>query len=781
MPENIPIRDIPGAEGDPNSTALLAMDNGVTMQRTTVKKVVDAGAPVASQAEAEAGVDNDKRMSSLRVLQAIQAQGDVRFASAAQGDLADSAVQPGDLATVATTGAYSDLTGKPTLGALAAKDTVNNADWSGADLAIENGGTGASTASAARTALGLGTAATTAATDYATAAQGATADSAIQPADIGVSVQAHDDMLDELAALTAGADGSLLGFTGGALVVTTAGAGDMVAATYDPTSVEADAFDSANHAYDNATSGLTASNVQAAIDEIADGGAGDTSTRLTIGADIAGLRAIPGMTWGSVMLGGNAQKHGTFEWEADVSGEIVGPELTSSSVDAGTDIITITAHGLDTGDFVLLTNTVNGVTANTIRPVRRVSANTLTLHGDGADIEADYLEAFANTSKVDLTGTSAMTMKRHFDPTMAIFVIPTGEPLDGSNGAHCRRFSGPVNVWWSGAIGNTSHDESLAMQAAEWLAENRIRTTSVFVPSQAVSQVYTITQAIRVRKAVEIVGQDRNTNIFWSGIANTPMIWLDGNAFPNLENVTIKNLTLQSNTTNRADGIYNDRCAHLKVEDVYIRNCRIGASMASIRAFSTVWNNVHFTGAQIAGFLFADGFAGGGHHNFTDCGFNAPATNAIGFQIHAGASVHGIHFRGCAFEGCYKAVKIDGDVGGVTFDTCYGEKNGSLYTFDVQPSSGKTVTGFVVRGGRYETDGEFYLAILGGDGSVLNFEVSSVTAQDYATALVRYATANVIGGIISNNRILSAATATSNGPATRVLIQNNENSSGATT
>jgi len=36
------------------------------------------------------------------------------YATAAQGTLADSAVQPGDLATVATTGAYSDLTGSPT-------------------------------------------------------------------------------------------------------------------------------------------------------------------------------------------------------------------------------------------------------------------------------------------------------------------------------------------------------------------------------------------------------------------------------------------------------------------------------------------------------------------------------------------------------------------------------------------------------------------------------------------------------------------------------------------
>ena len=72
------------------------------------------------------------------------------YATAAQGTLADSATQPGDLATVATSGAYNDLTGKPTL-------------FSGA----YNDLTGKPT---------LGTAAATASTAYATAAQGTTAD-----------------------------------------------------------------------------------------------------------------------------------------------------------------------------------------------------------------------------------------------------------------------------------------------------------------------------------------------------------------------------------------------------------------------------------------------------------------------------------------------------------------------------------------------------------------------------------------------------------------------------
>lgn len=57
-------------------------------------------------------------------------------------------------------------------------------------------------ASTARTNLGLGTAATTASTAYATAAQGTKADSALQPATIGVSVQAYDADLATIAGLT---------------------------------------------------------------------------------------------------------------------------------------------------------------------------------------------------------------------------------------------------------------------------------------------------------------------------------------------------------------------------------------------------------------------------------------------------------------------------------------------------------------------------------------------------------------------------------------------------
>jgi hypothetical protein len=62
----------------------------------------------------------------------------------------------------------------------------------GYTVPLTNGGTGATTASGARTALGLGTAATQNTGAFATAVQGALADTALQPATIGVTVQGFD-------------------------------------------------------------------------------------------------------------------------------------------------------------------------------------------------------------------------------------------------------------------------------------------------------------------------------------------------------------------------------------------------------------------------------------------------------------------------------------------------------------------------------------------------------------------------------------------------------------
>lgn len=66
----------------------------------------------------------DEQITALNLGSASQAN-TADFATAAQGATADTAVQPGDLAAVATSGAYSDLSGLPTLGSAAAADTTD--------------------------------------------------------------------------------------------------------------------------------------------------------------------------------------------------------------------------------------------------------------------------------------------------------------------------------------------------------------------------------------------------------------------------------------------------------------------------------------------------------------------------------------------------------------------------------------------------------------------------------------------------------------------------------
>jgi hypothetical protein len=126
------------------------------------------------------------------------------YATAAQGTLAASATQPGDLGAVATSndyddltnlptlfsGAYGDLTGAPTLGTAAATASTDYATAAQGTLA------------ASATQPGdLGTAATTAATDYATAAQGTLAASALQAETITLAT-----LKTEVAAATDFAD-----------------------------------------------------------------------------------------------------------------------------------------------------------------------------------------------------------------------------------------------------------------------------------------------------------------------------------------------------------------------------------------------------------------------------------------------------------------------------------------------------------------------------------------------------------------------------------------------
>jgi hypothetical protein len=107
-------------------------------------------------------------------------------------------------------------------------------------IAISQGGTGSATVAGARTNLGLGTAATTDASAYATAAQGAKADTAIQSADLATVATSgdYDDLsnkpivptnLDSLTdvVITSATNGQGLQFNGTNWVNSNAGSGTV--------------------------------------------------------------------------------------------------------------------------------------------------------------------------------------------------------------------------------------------------------------------------------------------------------------------------------------------------------------------------------------------------------------------------------------------------------------------------------------------------------------------------------------------------------------------------
>lgn len=95
---DIRVKDLP--LGTPNASKLLAMDL-TTTERATIKDIVYAGRPAASQADAEAGTDADKAMTALATKQAIAFQAILQSQAGSVGlDVLSSASQAEAIAAV---------------------------------------------------------------------------------------------------------------------------------------------------------------------------------------------------------------------------------------------------------------------------------------------------------------------------------------------------------------------------------------------------------------------------------------------------------------------------------------------------------------------------------------------------------------------------------------------------------------------------------------------------------------------------------------------------------
>jgi hypothetical protein len=139
---------LPSASTPLSVTDLVVVDQGAGgVNAADPQDVVDAAAPVVSQANAEAGLNNNDRMTALRTKQSIASEVGVTIASAAQGILASTAVQPSRQVI-----AGSGLTGG---GALSADVTLNVGAGTGISVAGDTVGLDATAQS--RLLIGGGT------------------------------------------------------------------------------------------------------------------------------------------------------------------------------------------------------------------------------------------------------------------------------------------------------------------------------------------------------------------------------------------------------------------------------------------------------------------------------------------------------------------------------------------------------------------------------------------------------------------------------------------------
>ena len=270
-------------------------------------------------------------------------------------------------------------------------------------------------ASTARTNLGLGTAATTASTDYATAAQGALADSALQSSDIGTSVQAYSSVLaGTTASYTTAEETKLAGIESGATADQTAqeiataidadataeatlksalglGTAAYTASTAYATAAQGALADSAVQPADNIStltndSGFITGNQTITLSGDATG-SGTTAITVALAANSVGASELDVTGDGTTSQFLRSDGDGTFTWATPTDTNTTysagaGLDLSGTTFSVEPDLRDgITHVGRDTADYIAINTTTIGFFLDSGERARMV--NNGDLHADG--------------------------------------------------------------------------------------------------------------------------------------------------------------------------------------------------------------------------------------------------------------------------------------------------------------------------------------------------------------------------------------------------------------
>jgi hypothetical protein len=153
---------------------------------------------------------------------------------------------------------------------------------------------------------------------------------------------------------------------------------------------------------------------------------------------------------------------------ADFSSVLIMNSQAMDSIDATANTLTKSGHGYVTGDGCYVPADAAGLTAETIYWIRDEDGDVLSLH-------PTILDAFKNTNAIDLTGSTAPTLRLLLDPLGAVYAIADGDKLDGSEGVSKRIYSeGVISAEWFGARGNAATGQTADAVTLETAAMRRM-------------------------------------------------------------------------------------------------------------------------------------------------------------------------------------------------------------------------------------------------------------------------------------------------------------------
>lgn len=265
---------------------------------------------------------------------------------------ADTAVQPPAIANFAT---RTELT--------AGLGTKLDTDAQAADSAKLQGYTALT--------LPISTATQTSLDGKATTAQGAKADTAVQPSDLGALATKSKVATTDIDATGSTAGGALL--TRGGVWVDPSGGGDMFRATYDPTNKAADAFSMGSMVETTAAKVMTAAE-RTKLAGIATGATANTGTVTSVGVAVpTGLSVTGAITTSGTI---------TISYATGYQGYTTAEANKLAGIEAGAQVNTVASVNSKTGAVVLNAGDVGAATTaqgtNADNAVRFNAAQTLT-------------------------------------------------------------------------------------------------------------------------------------------------------------------------------------------------------------------------------------------------------------------------------------------------------------------------------------------------------------------------------------------------------------------